>query len=192
MPRKTRGAGPALADDRAYIASLIGRTPTLVVEVGAGACACQTLELAKQGFRVLAIDRDGKAVREARKTIGQARLSRRVDVVRADAAQLPLRLRSAESVVAYSALHHVNKLGAVVRGIAAVLRPTGRLIVGDLDEEKNGFLGRLSRALQASFRRVIMIPRGDECIYVCERPWVRGPRRGVRGTTLAVGPKRDV
>jgi SAM-dependent methyltransferase len=179
MPRKTDESVPESADNRAYIASLIGRTPTLIVEVGAGACACQTLVLARLGFRVLAIDRDIRAVRGARKIIARARLSGRVDVVRADAAQLPLRARSAHVVVAYSALHHVNDLGAVVRGIAAALRPNGRLIVGDLDEEKNGFLGRLSRALQAAFGTVIIIPRERECLYVCEQPWVKGSRGAV-------------
>ncbi len=179
MPRKAGESGSETADNRAYIASLVGRTPALIVEVGAGACACQTLVLARQGFRVLAIDRDTKAVRRARKTVARARLLGRVDVVRADAAQLPLRAGSADVVVAYCALHHVDKLGAVVRGIAAALRPNGRLIVGDLDEGKNGFLGRLSRALQATFGTVIIIPREHECLYVCEQPGVRGPRGDV-------------
>ncbi len=177
MPKTTRESGPEIADDRAYIASLIGRTPALVVDVGAGACACQTVVLAKQGFRVLAIDRDAKAVRGARKAIVRARLSRRVSIVRADAAELPLRARSADVVVSYSALHHAKKLGAVVRGMAATLRPNGRLIVGDVDEKRNGYLGRLSRALQASFRTVIITPREDWCIYVCERPLANGARR---------------
>ncbi len=178
MPKKTHDAGPKITDDRAYIASLIGRTPGLVVDVGAGACACQTVVLAKQGFRVLAIDRDPKAISEARKAVARARLSRRVSIVRADAAQLPLRARSTDVVVAYSALHHAKRLGAVVRSAAAALRPNGRLIVEDLDEKRNGFLGRLSRALQASFRTVILTPRDDSwCLYVCERPRVGGPRR---------------
>ena len=168
---------PKARDARAYIASLVkpGRTP--VVEVGPGKCACLTILLARRGLRVLAIDLEAEAVKGAYRAIRRAGIARCVRIVQADAARMPLRPGSVRTVIAYDALHHAIELGATVRGMAAVLGAGGRLIVGDEDEAGNGFLGRLARVLRASFRTVIMTPRENWRVYVCERPWVHG-RRG--------------
>ena len=95
-------------DARAYIASLVkpGRTP--VVEVGPGECACLTMLLARRGLRVLAMDREAKAIEGAHRAIRRAGLARHVRIVQADAARMPLRPGSVRMVIAYDALHHAN------------------------------------------------------------------------------------
>lgn len=157
-------------DARAYIASLVkpGRTP--VVEVGPGKCACLTILLARRGLRVLALDREAEAAGGARRATRRAGLARRVRVVQADAASMPLRPGSVRTVIAYDALHHAIELGRTNRGIAAALRPGGLLIVGDEDEARNGFLGRLVQALRANFRGVAIRALGGERVYLCEGP----------------------
>jgi ubiquinone/menaquinone biosynthesis C-methylase UbiE len=164
--------------DREYVASLVRDTRAPVVEVGAGACACLTLILATHGLRILAIDRDADAVAEARRVLVGIDLLKQTTPVQADASALPLRAQSIRTVVAYNALHHTEDLWGTVLEIARVLHPRGRLIVSDWDEPANGFLGRLTQALRAHFRKVTITPREDRRVYVCEQPRRRGWRHG--------------
>lgn len=145
-------------DERGFLASLIRDIGEPVLEIGAGACACLTLVLAKRGLRILAIDRDADAVKTARRTIPGPRLRRQVVLAQADAARLPLRSGSIRTVVAYNALHHADELRAGVAEIARVLHQSGRLIISDWDEAKDGYLDRLDRTLRARFRKVTVLP----------------------------------
>lgn len=163
--RAARGGG-----ERGFLASLIRDVSRPVLEIGAGACACLTLALAKRGLRILAIDIDADAVKKARRTIPGSRLRRQVVLAQADAARLPFRSGSIRTVVAYNALHHADKVRAAVDEIARVLHETGRLIVSDWDEAKDGYLDRLDRALRARFRKVTVIPRRLRRIYIAEEP----------------------
>lgn len=171
-----------LVGEREYVASLVRDTRAPVVEVGAGACACLTLVLAAHDFRILAIDRDAAAVADARRVLAGVGLLDRMVLARADASVLPLRACSVRTVVAYDALHHAEDLWGAVREIARVLHPRGRLIVSDWDEPANGFLGRLTRALCAHFRKVTITAREDRRVYVCEHPR-RKVRRAGHGYT---------
>lgn len=162
--------------ERELVASLVVDTWAPVVEVGAGACACLTVVLAGQGFRILAIDRNPEAAADARRVLAEAGLLGRVAVAQADAARLPLRPGSIRTVVAFDTFHHVEDLNRAVAEIARVLHPCGRLVVGDWDEAANGFLERLTRALRGHFRKVTITPREIRRVYVCEQPRRRGWR----------------
>lgn len=169
-----------LSGEREFVASLIRDTQAPVLEIGAGTCACLTLALAVHDFHILAIDQDATAVAEARNVLAGVDLLRRVTLMRADAVALPLRPASTRTVVAYDALHHATDLIGAVLEIANILHPRGRLIVSDWDEPADGFLGRLTRALRAHFRKVTITPREIRRIYVCEQPR-RMVRRGGHG-----------
>lgn len=160
--------------EREVVASLVADRRAHVVEVGVGACACLTVVLADQGFRVLALDRDGPAVVDARRVLAQERLLEVVTLIQADAAALPLRSGSIRTVVAFNTFHHVEALDRAVAEVARVLHPRGRLVVSDWDEAADGFLGRLTRALRAHFRKVTITPREIRRVYVCEQPRRRG------------------
>ncbi|GEM_PF-6185681 len=159
-----------LLGEREFTASLIKDTRGPVVEIGVGTCACLTLVLAAHGLHILTIDQDAAAVGGAQKILSGVGLLGQVAVVQAEAASLPLRSRSVRTVLAYDALHHAADLWAAVAGIAAVLHPCGRLIVSDWDEAANGFLGRLTQALRTHFRKVVVLPRKESRVYVCEHP----------------------
>ncbi len=167
-----------LIGEREFVASLVLDTQAPVVEVGAGACACLTLILAAHDFRILAIDRDAAAVADAQRILGGVDLLKRMTLMQADATTLPLRSGSIRTVVAYNALHHTEDVWGTVREIARVLHPQGRLLVSDWDEPANGFLGRLTRALRAHFRKVMITPREIRRVYVCEQPRRKGWRHG--------------
>jgi len=167
-----------LVGEREFVASLVCDTRAPVVEVGTGACACLTLILAAHNFRILAIDRDAAAVADARQVLGGVDLLKRMTLMQADATTLPLRSGSIRTVVAYNALHHTEDMSGTVKEIARVLHPRGRLIVSDWDEPANGFLGRLSRALRAHFRKVTITPREIRQVYLCEQPRRRLRRAG--------------
>ncbi len=167
-----------LVGEREYVASLVKDTQAPVVEVGAGACACLTLILAAHDFRILAIDRDAAAVADAQRILGGVDLLKRMTLMQADATTLPLRSGSIRTVVAYNALHHMEDPWGTALEIARVLHPRGRLIVSDWDEPANGFLGRLTRALRAHFRRLTITPREERRVYVCEKPRRRMRRAG--------------
>jgi len=163
--RVARGGG-----ERGFLASLIQDIGQPVLEIGAGGCACLTLVLAKRGLRVLAIDRDAKAVTTARRAIPGPRLRRQVVLAQADAARLPFHSGSIRTVVAYNALHHADELRASVAEIARILHRTGRLIISDWDEAKDGYLDRLDRALRARFRTLTVVPRRGRRVYIAEQP----------------------
>jgi len=169
-PRWSQSGEIRLFGEREFVASLVRDTRAPVVEVGAGACACLTLVLAARNFRILAIDRDAAAVADARQVLAGVGLSEQMVLAQADAGGLPLRSHSVRTVVAYDALHHAEDLWGTVLEIARVLHPRGRLIVSDWDERANGFLGRLTRALRAHFRKVRITPREVRRVYVCEQP----------------------
>ncbi len=181
--RAVRGGG-----ERGFLASLIRDVSRPVLEIGAGACACLTLVLAKRGLRILAIDRDADAVKKARRTIPGTRLRRQVVLAQADAARLPFQSGSIRTVVAYNALHHADDVRAPVAEVARVLHATGRLIISDWDEAKDGYLDRLDRALRARFRRVTVLPRCGRRVYIAEEP--RGATRTARGNASVRRPAR--
>lgn len=175
-----------LFGEREYVASLVRDTQAPVVEVGAGACACLTLVLAARGLQIVALDRDAGAVADARSVMVGAGLVSSVFLMQADAAALPLRTGNARTMVAYDALHHAEDLRGAVVDIARVLHPRGRLIVSDWDEQANGFLGRLTVALRAHFRKVVTTDREVRRVYVCEQP-----RRTVGRTRPCLQPGRS-
>jgi len=175
-----------LFGEREFVASLIPNTQAPVVEVGTGMCACLTLVLAVHGFRILALDRDADALADAQRVLAGVDLLKRTTLMQADAAALPLRSGSARTIVAYDALHHTEDLWGTVREIARVLDPRSRLIVSDWDKQANGFLGRLTQALRAHFRKVTITPREVRRVYVCEQP-----RRMVRRDGLWLHRKRS-
>lgn len=179
MTREAREPGKGelrVLGEREVVASLVRDTQAPVLEIGAGTCACLTVALAIHDFHILAIDRDAHAVAEARKVLAGVDLVRRVTLMQANAVALPLRPASTRTVVAYNALHHAEDLNGAVSEIANILHPRGRLIVSDWDEPADGFLGRLTRALRAHFRKVVVFPTKEARVYVCEQPR-RMPRR---------------
>ena len=103
-------------------------------------------------------------------------------LLRADMAALPLREACCDVVVCRSALHHMEDEAAVLAEIARVLRPDGRLLLG---EPANDNL--LTRAARAFMRRRPSYGR----IHTIDRAYTAGQLRALlHGAGLAV--RREV
>jgi len=95
-----------------------------------------------------------------------------VALLRGDMSALPLRADSFDAVVCRSALHHMEDEAAVLAEIARILRPDGRLVLG---EPANDNL--LTRAARAFVRR----GRSYGRIHTIDRAYTRGQLRALLG-----------
>jgi ubiquinone/menaquinone biosynthesis C-methylase UbiE len=106
--------------------------PATIVEVGCGTGSLVRLLAARHPrARVLGLDADRDALAIAASKPGNAG----VTFVRGDARALPLRTASRDAVVTSLFFHHLDDAGKaqVLGEIRRVLRPAGRLLVGDWD-----------------------------------------------------------
>ena len=128
--------------ERAVILDLAGdRSRGDVLDVGCGVGTYAGV-LAAAGARVTGVDSSLPAARAAARRAQDA--SAPFAVVAGDASKLPFDGASFDLVIAVTALCFVGSPAQAVREIARVLRPGGRLVVGEL--------GRLS--IWAAWRRV--------------------------------------
>jgi len=93
-----------------------------------------------------------------------------VSLLRGDMGALPLRSGSVDAVVCRSALHHMEDEAAVLSEIARILKPDGRLVLG---EPANDNL--LTRAARAFVRRRPSYGR----IHTIDRAYTRGQLRAL-------------
>lgn len=114
--------------ERAVVLDLAGPAPEFhVLDVGAGDGA-YALALAAEGARVTALDRSIPALRAAAaRARGAALLP-----VAGDAAHLPFEDGSFDLVIAVTVLCFVDVPTRVIAELARVLRPGGRLVIGEL------------------------------------------------------------
>lgn len=109
-----------IAAARASLVPPASRPDAVLVDVACGG-GLMAPHVARRGYRHVGIDLSASAGRVARQ--------RGVQVVRADAAALPLNDGCADVVVAGEVLEHVTDLSAVVAEVCRVLRPGGLLVI---------------------------------------------------------------
>ena len=100
--------------------SIAGMTPGRALDIGA-AGGGNSRVLAREGWDVLALEYGAEGA--------QVGKERGLDVIRADATQLPLDRESVDLVVAYDVLEHIPDHDAAVREVHRILRPDGTFLI---------------------------------------------------------------
>jgi len=98
----------------------------VVIELGSGD-GLNTVKLAVLVGRVTAVDISDESLRLTRQRARANRVDHKIRCVNGDAANIGLRDRSADLVIAVAILHHVE-IAQAAREISRVLRPGGRAI----------------------------------------------------------------
>ena len=101
-----------------------------LVDAGTGTGALLPV-LAPAARRLFGIDHSPEMLSEARRLLSPE-LAGQVVLVRADLAALPFADSSVDGVCSVFALHHAPRPAAVISEFARVVRPGGRVVVGDL------------------------------------------------------------
>jgi SAM-dependent methyltransferase len=104
---------------RRIVLKLLGNGPGKLIDVGCGG-GSHAIEFAERGWCVTGVDVSEEQLRLAR--------ARGVDVVRADAAELPFVDDSFDAAVSMFTHTDVDDFAAIVREIARVLRPGGPFV----------------------------------------------------------------
>jgi SAM-dependent methyltransferase len=106
------------------------------IGAGAGAFTLALADLLGPGGRIVAVDRDAGALRDAAETVGRSFPGVELEVVVADFRR-PLALPGLDGLVAANSLHFVARARQVevVRALAAHLRPGGRFVVVEYDAD---------------------------------------------------------
>src|SRR5690348_2483413 len=107
------------ASARGIVLRLLGDGPGRLLDVGCGGGA-HAVELASRGWSVTGVDVSADQLELAR--------ARGVDVVEADAAELPFEGASFDAAVSMFTHTDVDDFAAVLREVARVLRPDGRFV----------------------------------------------------------------
>lgn len=115
----------------------------LVLDLGGGTAIGAKTAVALTGCRALVVDR-------SRSMLRRAKVDGRVNLVLADAIDLPLVSNSVDRALILDALHHFPRPVAALKEVGRVLRPGGRLVVEELDATRLPIriLGRLEALLR--------------------------------------------
>ena len=106
------------------------------IGAGRGAFTLALADLLGPGGRIVAVDRDGRALRENAAIIGARFPAVSLDTITTDLTG-PLTLPALDGIVAANSLHFVprDRQVAVVRSLAAHLRPGGAFVVVEYDAD---------------------------------------------------------
>lgn len=142
-----------------------------VLDVGAGT-GLLTFPAAAAGAHVIAIDRS-EAMCERLRALVRERGADRIEVLCADAAALPLADDSIDLALSNYCLHHLDDAAkhVALRELARVLRPGGRLVIGDMMFRVSLASARDRRVLSGFVRR--MLARGPAGVLRLVRNAVR-------------------
>ncbi len=138
-----------------------------ILDIGVGACACLSMVLAQQGYRIIAIDNNQSALEHAREQVKKNGFDSKIDFKLEDATSLSFGDGSFMNIVAYNSLHHVQDLNKAVTEICRVLSPEGRAVICDFNETAEGYLDELWDLLKSKFKQVRQIKRKYRRIFIC-------------------------
>jgi 2-polyprenyl-3-methyl-5-hydroxy-6-metoxy-1,4-benzoquinol methylase len=147
-----------------YVAEILGRdSQTDVVDAGCGS-AVKSIQLAKRGFRVRALDFSDAILEEGRHAAAAAGYADRITFERADLTDLALESGSAAGVLCWGVLMHVPDIDRAVANLARIVAPGGRLIVseGNFRSVQSRLLNGLKKVMRRQGRRGTRTAAGVE------------------------------
>lgn len=157
-------------DERSFALSLLKYPGEKVLDVGTGDCACIASIVASQGILVLAIDKHDSTITAARKFVDRHHIGQRVRLLQDDITASALPSDSFRNIVCFNVLHHVPQFDNALAELHRILTLDGRLIISEFDENRDGFLGRLERAVDRLFRSVTPYHRWKgRLVLSCEK-----------------------
>ena len=161
---------PALQGERSFALSSIKYPSEPVLDVGTGNCACLANILASQGRWVVALDKDRRVIRAARRFLAHRHLNKAVRLLRDDITASGLPSSSFRNIVCFNVLHHVLPLDSALDELHRILTADGRVIISDHDENGDGYLERLEQGVTRHFRSVAAYRRSrGRLVLICEK-----------------------
>lgn len=106
----------------------------IAADVGAGT-GYMTDSLLRKGLRVVAVDESEKMI-----NIIESKFSDNVDAKIGSAEKLPIEDNSVDYSFANMYLHHVENPGLAIKEMVRILKPSGKLIITDLNKHEYEFL----------------------------------------------------
>ncbi len=143
LVRATHRARTAVYQSRGYdrrgsarfVIDQAGIRAGLVLDVGTGK-GVQAVELARQGFDVVTVDRDPQEQRYTALNAEAEGVVERIRFVRADGRALPFCDRAFDAVYLVDALHHLEDGDPIFAEMARVVRrPAGRVVLAEFSDE---------------------------------------------------------
>jgi cyclopropane fatty-acyl-phospholipid synthase-like methyltransferase len=116
-----------------------------VLDIGCGTGLLSLKFLRKCDCRVTGIDNSVQMLAIFRKKIRKLRLAGRVTVKRQDAASVAFKKNTFDIAASTVTLHHLTDKLSALKRIYAVLKPGGRLVIGDIDLDTTGRLNDVKR-----------------------------------------------
>ncbi len=104
------------------------------IDAGAGS-GFMTEALLKEELRVIAIDESLEMLEVLKSKFGE-----KITIIEGGAEHLPVEDNAVDHVFANMLLHHVENPGIAIREFYRVLKPSGKLIITDLDKHDREFL----------------------------------------------------
>ena len=133
--------------EKAYAAA--GLEPGLIVaDIGAGSGFISE-GLRGRGLHVIAVDQSPAMLAEMRRKLG----TDGIEYCEGEAEHLPLADGSVERAFANMFLHHVERPAVVLRELARILKPGGRLVLTDVNAHAHEFLLREHHDRWPGFQR---------------------------------------
>lgn len=130
-----------------------------VLDVGCGTGLLSLKFLKRAECRVTAVDSSPDMLRLFQGKIDKLGLGPRVRCLRQDAAKLRFGRASFDVIAATVALHHVSNKLPMLRTMRALLKPGGRLVIGEVDVDTTGSHAdpkRLARILDFLKDEIVM------------------------------------
>jgi ubiquinone/menaquinone biosynthesis C-methylase UbiE len=100
-------------------------------------------ELARHASHVVTLDCEAAEQRVARIYTHAMGVAQRISFLRADAARLPFADASFGAVVSMNTFHHLAEPRLVLEEMRRVVRPDGKIVISDFDEEGQQIMQRL-------------------------------------------------